>query len=138
MNHVESRKSGKMKVHMKSFLTTVLGEYVRDDAKILLLCDSWSGHKDRTLLDKSFPNKDVMLKILPPITTKYCQPLDEYFFRQYTLCVRRIVNFVRLQCQKLQVKLHDRHFIIRLCAIESTFCTEVQAYVTTCLAKDRL
>ena len=111
--HVEASKSGKMtKEHMKSFLHSVLGEHVGE--KGLLLCDSWSGHKDYSLIEDCFPNKDITLKILPPKTTKYCQPLDVYCFRQYKLYARRLVDFVCLQIDKPQVTVHDRYFIIRL------------------------
>ena len=51
----------------------------------LVLCGSWSGHKNEQVLLKAFGGKDVDLKIIPPKTTKYAQPLDVYFFRQYTV-----------------------------------------------------
>ena len=42
----------------------------------LVLCGSWSGHKDEQDLLEAFGGKDVDLKIIPPKTTKYVQPLD--------------------------------------------------------------
>ena len=49
----------------------------------LVLCGSWSRNKDEQVLLEAFGGKDVDLKIIPPKTTKYAQPLDVYFFRQY-------------------------------------------------------
>ena len=48
----------------------------------LVLCGFWSGHKDEHVLLEAFGGKDVDLKIIPPKTTKYAEPLDVYFFRQ--------------------------------------------------------
>ena len=49
-------------------------------------------------------------KIIPPKTTKYCQPLDIYFFRQYKLFARRIEENIRHD-KGNAVKLHERIFI---------------------------
>ena len=46
----------------------------------LVLCGSWSGHKDEQVLLGVFGGKDVDLKIIPPKTTKYAPSLDVYFF----------------------------------------------------------
>ena len=45
----------------------------------LVLCGSWSGHKNEQVLLETFGEKDVDLKIIPPKTTKYAQPLDMYY-----------------------------------------------------------
>ena len=74
----------------------------------LVLCDSWSGHKDEQVLLESFGGKDVDLKIIPSKTTKYAQPLDVYFFRQYKIYARRITDFIKLRSSNMQPKLHDR------------------------------
>ena len=54
----------------------------------LVLCGSWSGHKDEQVLLEAFGGKDVDLKIISPKTMKYAQPLDVYFFRQYKIYAR--------------------------------------------------
>ena len=59
----------------------------------LVLCGSWSGHKDEQVLLEVCGGKDVDLKIIPPKTTKYAQPLDMYFFRQYKIYAKRITDF---------------------------------------------
>ena len=80
----------------------------------LILCGSWSGHKDEQVLLEGFGGKDVDLKIIPPKTTKYAQPLDVYFFRQYKIYSKRITDFIKLRSSNMQPKLHDRFFIMKL------------------------
>ena len=65
----------------------------------LVLCDSWSGHKNEQVLLEAFGGKDVDLNIInPPKSTKYAQSLDVYFFRQ---------NKINLHMQKERyVSLH--------------------------------
>ena len=45
----------------------------------VVLCISWSGRKDHQVLLEAFGGKDVDLKIIPPKTTKYAQPLDVFY-----------------------------------------------------------
>ena len=80
----------------------------------LVLCGSWSGHKDAQVLLEAFGGKDVDLKVIPPKTTKYAQPLDMYFFRQYKIYAKRITDFIKLRSSNMQPKLHDRFFIMKL------------------------
>ena len=54
------------------------------------------------------------LKIIPPKTTKYAQALDVYFFRQYKIYAKRIIDFIKLRFSKMQPKLHDRFLIMKL------------------------
>ena len=42
----------------------------------LVLCGSLSGRKDEQVLLEAFGGKYVNLKIIPPKTTKYAQPLE--------------------------------------------------------------
>ena len=81
----------------------------------LLLLDSWSGQTDTGLSARAFGNRELNLhtKIIPPKTTKYCQPLDVYFFRQYKLFARRIEENIRHD-KGNAVRLHDRSFIFKL------------------------
>ena len=53
---------------------------------------------------------------LPPKTTKYVQPLDVYFFRQYKIIARRLTDAFRcsLALSNEQNKMYDREFVIRL------------------------
>ena len=61
------------------FFLLVLNPHL--STKSLLLCDFWFGYKDEQVLLEASEGKDVDLKIIPPKTTKYAQPLDMYFFR---------------------------------------------------------
>ena len=81
---------------------------------ILVLCGSWSGHKDENVLLEAFGGKDVDLKIIPPKTTKYAQSLDVYFFRQYKIYAKRITDFIKLRTSNMKPKLHDRFFLMKL------------------------
>ena len=63
----------------------------------LVLCGSWSGHKDEQVLLEACGGKDVDLKLIPTKTTKYTQPLDVYFFMQYKTYAKRISDFIKLR-----------------------------------------
>ena len=65
------------------FFVSVLNPHLPTDS--LILSGSWSGHRDEQILLEDSGGKDVDLKIIPPKTTKYAQPLDVYFFRQYKI-----------------------------------------------------
>ena len=101
-----------MKEHFKRFFLSVLNPHL--STKSVVLCDSWSGHKDEQILLEASGGKDVDLKIIPPKTTKYTQPLDVYFFRQYKIYAKRITDFIKLHSSNMQPKLHDRFFIVKL------------------------
>ena len=79
----------------------------------LVLCGSWSECKDEQVLPEALEEK-MDLKIIPPKTTKYAQPLDVYFFRQYKIYAKRITDFIKLRSSNTQPKLHDRFFIMKL------------------------
>ena len=59
----------------------------------LLILDSWPAQKNSALY--STPEKPVALFVIPPKATKYVQPLDVYFFRQFKLFAKRISDYVR-------------------------------------------
>ena len=101
-----------MKEHLKTFFLSVLNPHLL--TKQLVLCDSWSGHEDEKVLLEASGGNDVDLKIIPPKTTKYAQPLDVYFFRQYKIHSKRITDFIKLRSSNLQPTLHDRFFIVKL------------------------
>ena len=67
----------------------------------LVLCGSWSGHKDERVLLEAFEGKDVYLKIIPPKTTKYAQLLDVYFFTQYKIYAKRKTDFIKLHSSNI-------------------------------------
>ena len=80
----------------------------------LVLCGSWSGHKDEQVLLEASGGKYVVLKIIPPKTTKYAQLLDVYLFRKYIIYSKRITDVIKLRSSNMQPKLHDRFFIMKL------------------------
>ena len=80
----------------------------------LVFCGSWSGHKDEQVLLEASGGKDVDLKNFPPKTTKYAQPLNMYFFRQYKIHAKRITDFIKLCSSNMQPELHVRFFIMKL------------------------
>ena len=109
----DSSVSGKMtKEHLKTFFLSVLNPHL--STKSLALCNPWSGHEDEKVLLEASGGKDADLKIIPPKTTKYAQPLDVYFFRQYKIHSKRITDFIKLRSSNLQPTLHDRFFIVKL------------------------
>ena len=97
----------------------------------LVLCGSWTEHKDEQVLLEAFGGKDVDLKITPPKTTssrvkeggvqisisKNAKPLDVYFFRKYKIYAKRITYFIKLRSSNMQPKLHVRFFIMKLHSI---------------------
>ena len=93
----------------------------------LLLLDSSSGQTNTGLSARAFGKRELNLhtEIIPSKTTKYCQPLNVYFFRQYKLFAWRIEDNMRHDEGKA-VKLHDRIFIFKL----HSSCTTVSAYTS--------
>ena len=103
----------------------------------LVLRGSWSGHKDEQVLPGAFGGKDVDLKIIPPKTTKYAQPVDVYFFRQHKIYAKRITDFIKLRSSNMQPKLHDRFFIIEIafCHLQSIICRSIQTNASLRMAE---
>ena len=71
----------------------------------LVLCGSWSGHKDEQVLLEAFGGKDVPvdLKIIPPKTTKYAQPLACISSRNIKYAPREqetLLNYVPVTCSQ--------------------------------------
>ena len=82
----------------------------------LLLQDSWTTQKDREVFDQNLRQPTLLtIETIPPKVTKYIQPLDVYFFRQYKLMVRRFQDDIRsFSSEDAISKLNDRVFIMRM------------------------
>ena len=121
--YIEASKSGKMeKAHMISFRDNIFKPEIQHKALILL--DSWTGQTSSDAIQ--IESKCVTLASLPPKTTKYCQPLDVYFFRQYKLFDRRITDYLRARntYYDTSLQLASRKFIMRKhSAIYDQFCS---------------
>ena len=101
---------GRWKNTWKHFSVSLESTYVD---KVLALCDSWSVHKDEQVLLKASGGKDVDLRIIASKTTKYAQPLNVYFFRQYKIYAKSITDFIKLRSCNMQPKLHVRFFTMK-------------------------
>jgi hypothetical protein len=87
-------KSGKMtKNHIKIFFNYCIKPYIK--TKSLILLDSFSGHKKKEdyLPDELINLLDI--ELIPEGTTSLVQPLDVFFFRQFKLLLRKIIDLAR-------------------------------------------
>jgi len=82
----------------------------------LLLQDSWTTQGDREIYDRNLKNSSLLhVETIPPKATRYIQPLDVYFFRQYKIMVRRFQDDVRCSAaQSALTRLNDRVFIMQM------------------------
>lgn len=122
---VDASTSGKLtKTHFKRWFQNVFSCDIPDKPnKSLLLLDSWSGQTDKSV-STLLPDKNITFEILPPKTTKYVQPLDVYFFRQYKPFIRRIENEIKAK-ENDSIKLNDRRFIMRMhSCVYNQFCSK--------------
>lgn len=114
---VEASKSGKMtNAHADSWLENCFQVDVNENkAETLLLLDAWSGHKHMTTNDAG----QLTIKMLPKSTTRFCQPLDVYFFRQYKIVAKKIVSTVRRKylLEETTIKPNNRAFNIKMHAV---------------------
>jgi len=104
-----SSTSGKMsKVTLRTWISKCLSPIIT--APSLLLQDSWGAQKDETLFQECLSNPTFLtIKTIPPKATKYIQPLDVYFFRQYKILARKLTDPLRGS-----EKLRDRVIIMRM------------------------
>lgn len=121
---VEASKSGKLtNAHADSYMENVFQLDVPDDELSAIIVDAWAGHihliTDGTHENTCDPKVGVVVKVLPKSTTRFCQPLDVYFFRQYKIVIKRIVDIVRCRHLKNEasVKPNNRSFIIKMHAV---------------------
>ena len=109
---VACSKSGKFsKSIMQEWFNQVFLLDKGDDPSLLIL-DSWSGQGPSAELEAS----NLMIDYIPKGATKYVQPLDVYFFRQYKLLVKNIVEHCRDAYfrNETTVKPSNRFFVIKL------------------------
>jgi len=112
---VESSSSGKMeRKNLISFVKNVLADELGETN--LLLQDSFTGQKDESIYFQNIGGKHFEIKTIPPKTTRFIQPLDVYFFRQYKIIMRCMTNFTCsvLSQQEAEQKLKESKFIILL------------------------
>ena len=83
------------KEHLKTFFLSVLNSYLSTNSLVLYFVAPGLDirmNSEQVLLEAS-GGKDVDLKIIPPKTTKYAQPLHVYFSRQYKIYAKRTTRF---------------------------------------------
>ena len=79
----------------------------------LLFVDSWSTYKDAKIIKDSTPDKKhVQIRFIPPGTTKYVQPLDVMFFRQWKNFARKITDKIILH--EIDINIYQRNNIIKM------------------------
>ena len=108
---VTCTKSGKFTTQL---MQRWFSEVFLTDAKeqSMLIIDGWAGQGPTAGL--SSPN--LTLEYIPKGATKYIQPLDVYFFRQYKILVKNIIEQTRDSFfhDKTGLKPCDRFFIVKL------------------------
>lgn len=112
---IECTQSGKLnKPQLLSWMKNCMAKDFQLGSKSLLLLDSWGTHKDEDSL-KAKCKKDFDIMIIPKSTTKYIQPCDVFFFRQYKIIVKRIQEIIRkVYFEEESVKPHNREFILKM------------------------
>lgn len=116
---VAASSSGKLeKVHVAHWIKNAFSLDLKENNNNLLLLDSWTGQKDSNLF-QNINGKNIHVEVIPPKTTKYCQPLDVFFFRQYKIMIRKIEDAVRHKffIEGSEIKLKDRVFIMKMHSI---------------------
>lgn len=116
---VDYTNSGKhQKDTLESFVNNALIPQIDDNS--LILCDCFSSHKDPKLFTGK--SKNFRVEFIPESTTKYLQPLDKLFNRQYKNFAKHINEYIMLN--DVQFKMHTRFFICRLNSlITDQFCS---------------
>jgi len=117
---VDASRSGKLtRQYVKRWLKEEFILDVKDDS--LLLLDSCTGQTDETIFsaDDVFDllhGKNIRIKVIPRKNTKFIQPFDVYFFKQYKLVIRRLEDYFRHKfiSASTQEKLHGRVFFMKL------------------------
>lgn len=108
---VTCSSSGKFsKTLMRDWFDRVFSQDVHSES--LLILDAWSGQGESAQL--VLP--DVSIEYIPDGATKYIQPLDVYFFRQYKILIKNVVEACRdaYFSEESKVRPSCRYFIVRL------------------------
>jgi hypothetical protein len=100
------------KSHLRRFYGNISGENI--DERALLIVDSWTDYKDLETMKFSLPSKRVDVLLISERTTNCIQPLDLFFFRKYTIYVRRIEGHVRVCLHDSGIKLHNHSIIMKM------------------------
>lgn len=115
---VDCSESGKMeKRNIRNWVDQVLSFQVRDKQQFLLIQDSFTSQNDMQLFESVQQSHHIMT--IPPGATKYVQPFDVYFIRQYKKIVRMITEYIKVHSssEAVQQKLHDRSLIVAIHAL---------------------
>ena len=112
---VECSSSGKLSNYLIEVAFTLVLK-PETYGRCLILQDSWSGQSKMDRVKELFDANQLEIMTLPPKSTKYVQPLDVYFFRQYKIITRRLTDAFRcsMAYSSEPSKIYDRQFVIRL------------------------
>jgi hypothetical protein len=103
--------SGKMnKSLIKKFAAEIIKPIINKD--FVLMLDSWSGHNKSDIYDDIFQDFKCNLRVIPPGTTYFLQPLDKLVFRQWKYFVKTMYNYVAIE--GLNIELRLRNNIIKM------------------------
>lgn len=102
------------------FTTKVMQDWFSDvfaedlQPRTVLLLDAWTGQGSNAQLETLVEN--VEIAYLPKLSTRYIQPLDVYFFRQYKILARNITEVCRDShfSDNSVAKPENRYFIMKL------------------------
>lgn len=113
--YVDCSKSGNLtKDNVRTWTTNCLVDEISDT--MLLIQDSWTGQSDQAMFNQLIPNhKELLIETVPPKCTKYAQPLDVYFFRQFKFVMRIIADNIRAEASDpatIEIRLNDRRNIM--------------------------
>lgn len=108
---LDCSSSGKVtKTNLQFFYEHLVNNTIT--GRSIIVEDSFTTHKTDFTNIVAHP---IIKKTIKPGTTRFCQPLDLYFFRQFKIIIRRIDNHSRL-CEP-NVKIHSRDFILKKLSI---------------------
>lgn len=103
-------KSGKMSLlELKLWLKNSVSPNLTENS--LLLLDSWSGFKNKTILDANLP-KTCNVQIIPAKTTGMIQPCDVGLFLYWKQFVKKFYN--RISLDNINIDTKSRNFILKM------------------------
>jgi hypothetical protein len=108
---VTCSKSGKLtKPLVKKYINDILKPVVSKD--FILMVDSWTTHKDKSLYDEIFDDIKCNLLVIPSGCTSLIQPADKILFREWKYFVKHFYNYVSLE--EIDIELRVRNCIIKM------------------------